>query len=158
MTVSHSQMRRPGRTAEPGSGKAGVAGVFTTSYIPPNARAIFRSSAIGAAITAVLSLIIFIPLGLGLAAAFGVFGLALGVANSWMVQRAAARFADQEGAGKGKLAVTALGRLAISTVIALACALLFRPDGVGVVAGLAAFQLIAVAAAAAPMIRELRHQ
>lgn len=132
--------------------------MLTTSYIPPNARAIFRSSAIGAGITAVLSLLIFIPLGYGLGAAFAVLGLAIGVANSALIQRSAARYADQGGAGKGGLAVAALSRLAASTLIALVCALVFRPDGLGVFAGLAAFQLIAVAAAARPMIKELRHQ
>lgn len=130
--------------------------MMTGAYIPPNARAIFRGSAIGAAVAAVLALAIFIPLGLGLAALFGVLGLALGVGNAWMVQRSAARYADQGGAGKGKLAVSALSRLAVSTVIAIGCALLVRPAGLGVLAGLAAFQLIAVAAAAVPMIKELR--
>ncbi len=130
----------------------------TSSYIPPNARAIFRSSVIGAGITAVLSLLIFIPLGYLAAVLFGVFGLAIGVANAAMIQRSAARFADQGGAGKGGLAVSALVRLGVSTGIALACGLIFRPEGLGVFAGLAAFQLIAVAAAARPMIKELRHQ
>jgi len=130
----------------------------TSSYIPPNARAIFRSSAIGAGITSVLALLIFIPLRYTLGALFGVFGLALGVTNSALIQRSAARFADQGGGGKGGLAVAALVRLAVSTGIAVACALLFQPDGLGVFAGLAAFQLIAVAAAARPMIKELRHQ
>lgn len=132
--------------------------MFTTSYIPPNARAIFRSSVIGASITAVLALVIFIPLGYLVGALFAVVGLALGVANSALVQRSAARYADQGGGGKGKLAVAALSRLAATTLVALGCALIFRPDGLGVLAGLAAFQLIAVAAAARPMIKELRHQ
>lgn len=127
-----------------------------TSYIPPNARAIFRKSAIGAAVAAVIALAVLTPLGYFLAAVFGVFGLALGVGNSFMVQRSAARYADLGGGGKGKLAIAALSRLALSTVIAFACALLFRPDGLGVLAGLAAFQLIAIAAAAIPMIKEIR--
>lgn len=128
----------------------------TTSYIPPNARAIFRGSLIGAAVTAVLALVILTVLGLPLWAVFTVLGLALGVGNAWMVQRAAAAYADAGGAGKGRLAVAALSRLALSTVVAFACAVIWRPEGLGVVAGLAVFQLLAVVAAAVPIVKELR--
>ena len=49
-----------------------------------------------------------------------------------------------------------LGRLALITVLAFGCALLFRPAGLGVFAGLAVFQFLAVASSMVPLIKEIR--
>ncbi|MFC5993222.1 hypothetical protein ACFQE5_03230 [Pseudonocardia hispaniensis] len=130
--------------------------MFTASYIPPNARSIFRMSVIGAGIAALLGLAALIPLGHGLGALFGILGLALGVGNSWMILRSTARYADSGRAAKSRLATSTLSRLAIATVIALLFAALLRPEGLGVLVGLAMYQPIAVVAAAVPMIKELR--
>lgn len=133
-----------------------------TGYVPPNARATFRRSYLVAGPLALGVLVVGVPLGAWAAALFVVLGLALGVGNSWLVLRSAARFADAAGAagpapaGKGRLAVTAVTRLALVTAIALGCALLVPPAGLGVLAGLATFQLIVVISASMPLIKELR--
>lgn len=129
----------------------------TPPYIPPNVRTTFRRSAIAAVVIGGLALAVLVPLGYPLFAIFGCVGLALGLLNAWLVQRSAARFADAGGAGKGALAMAALGRLGVCTVIALGCAVLVRPEGLGVFAGLAVFQLAMVVVAALPVIKELRH-
>lgn len=129
----------------------------TRPYLPPNVRTTFRRSAIAAAVIGAVALAVLVPLGYGLYAVFGCVGLGLGLFNARMVGAAAARFADAGGAGKGALAFAALARLAVCTVIALGCAVLVRPEGLGVFAGLAVFQLAMIVVAALPVIKELRH-
>lgn len=129
----------------------------TPPYLPPNVRTTFRRSAIAAAVIGLVTLAVLLPLGYGLFALFACIGLALGLGNARMVGAAAARFADAGGAGKGRLAISALGRLGLCTVLALGCAVLVRPDGLGVFAGLAVFQLAMIVVAALPVIKELRH-
>jgi hypothetical protein len=49
-----------------------------------------------------------------------------------------------------------LGRLAVITAVALVCAIMFRPDGLAVFAGLAIFQLLTIISASVPLVREIR--
>lgn len=127
----------------------------TPAYTPPVTRATVRRSAIAAAVVAVVALAVTIPMGYGLYAVFGTVGLALGVLNSWLVMRAVVNFAAMQ-PSKMAFSRSVLGRLALITVLAFGCALLFRPEGLGVFVGLAIFQFLAVASSMVPLIKEMR--
>ena len=89
---------------------------------------------------------------------FGCIGLGLGLLNTRLVQRSVSRATITETPSKRALAFSALGRLAIITVLAVGLALIIRPDGLGVFAGLAVFQFIITASTAGTVVKELRHQ
>jgi hypothetical protein len=125
------------------------------AYTPPVTRATLRRAEIGAAIVAVVALAVLIPLGLPLFALFGCVGLVLGVLNMALAVRSVARFATTS-ASKAKFSGSVLGRLAVITVLAFGCAVLFKPPGLAVFAGLAAFQLLATASSVVPLIKESR--
>jgi hypothetical protein len=127
----------------------------TPAYTPPVTRATFRRSAVAAVVIAVVALAVLVPMGLGLYAVFGAVGLGLGVLNSWLVVRAVANFAATQ-PSKAAFSRSVLGRLALITVLAFGCALLFRPTGLAVFAGLAVFQFVAVASSMVPLIKEIR--
>lgn len=95
-------------------------------------------------------------LGYPLMGVFLLVGLGLGLLNALLLRRAAARFAAMDGASKGRFAAGALGRLGVITVLALGIGVLVTPDGLGVFLGLAIFQLLMVAAALVPLLKELR--
>jgi hypothetical protein len=131
----------------------------TPAYTPPVTRATFRRSAIAAIVVAVIALAVTVPMGLGLYAVFGAVGLGLGVLNSWLVMKAVANFtAAATQPSKAAFSRSVLGRLALITVLAFGCALLFRPAGLGVFAGLAVYQFLAVASSMLPLIKESRRK
>ncbi len=112
-------------------------------------------------------LIISVPLGIvaiglltlaghPLAGALVCVGLALGAANTYLVQRSVVKYATAGGGHKGRFVAGVFGRLAVISAIALSICLLLLPDGLGVLGGLAAFQILMLAAASMPLIRELR--
>jgi hypothetical protein len=80
----------------------------------------------------------------------------LGLFNTALVQRSAARFAASGDPNKRRFAVSVLARLALVTALAVGLALALRPDGLAVFAGLAAFQLLMIFIAAVPLVKELR--
>lgn len=125
-------------------------------YIPPNIRSVFRRSAIAAAVLGAVALVALLLLQQPLWGVFVLIGLALGVVNLAMVQRAAASYASRGGSGKKVFAVGSFGRLAIISVLAFGCAVLFRPAGIGAIVGVAAFQFIAATVAAIPITKEVR--
>jgi hypothetical protein len=129
----------------------------TPAYTPPVTRATVRRSAVAAAVVAVVALAVLIPMGLGLYAVFGALGLGLGVLNSWLVMRAVVAFAATQ-PSKAAFSRSVLGRLGLITVLAFGCALLFRPPGLAVFAGIAVFQFIAVASSMVPLIKESRRR
>jgi hypothetical protein len=113
------------------------------------------------------SVLVSVPLGLvaiGLLALVGhpiagllvCVGLALGALNSWLVQRSVARYAASGGTGKRRFVGGVFGRLAVISGVGLGLCLLLLPDGLGVLGGLAAFQILMLASASMPLIRELR--
>lgn len=132
--------------------------VTDTPYTPPITRATFRRSAIAAAIVAVVATAVLVPMGLGLFALFGAVGLGLGVLNSAMVVNAVAGFTTATAPSKAAFARSVLGRLGLITVLALGCALLFRPPGIAVFAGIAVFQFLGVASSMVPLIKESRQK
>jgi len=86
---------------------------------------------------------------------FGV-GLLLGLLNALGVQRAVAAITADAHPLKKKMAINSASRLMIITVVGLAVAFVFRPDGLGVLFGLALFQVLLVASTALPVWKKLR--
>ena len=128
----------------------------TGSYVPRNIRLVIRRSAIAASVVGVVAAVVLLLMGQAMWAVFVLIGLALGVANLVMVQRAASMYAARAGTGKKGFAIGAFGRLAIISVIGVGCAFMFRPAGIGVIVGVAVFQFIAAIVAALPITREVR--
>jgi dipeptide/tripeptide permease len=86
---------------------------------------------------------------------FGV-GLAFGLLNALLVQRAVESITTEAHPLKKKMALNSATRLIVITVIALAIAFLFRPSGLGVLFGLAVFQVLLVLTTALPVLKKLR--
>ena len=104
-----------------------------------------------------VALAILAPFGHPLAGVFVFVGLAFGALNSYLVQRSVARFAGSERADRRRRFVgNVLFRLSLITLVSLVIVLFVRPDGLGVLAGLALFQLLMVGNASLPVIKELR--
>lgn len=90
---------------------------------------------------------------------FGMFfgiGLGLGLLNAVLVQRSVESITAEEHPLKRKMALNSATRLLVITVIGLTIAFLFRPTGLGVVFGLALFQVLLVLATALPVMQALR--
>ncbi len=88
---------------------------------------------------------------------FGV-GLLLGLLNAVGVQRSVAAITANAHPLKSKMAFNSAARLLIMTVIGLTVAFVFRPAGLGVVFGLAIFQVLLISSTAIPVWKKLRAQ
>jgi O-antigen/teichoic acid export membrane protein len=88
---------------------------------------------------------------------FGV-GLALGLINAILVQRSVESITAEDHPLKRKMAVNSATRLLAMTAIGLTVAFVFRPQGLGVVFGMALFQVVLVASTALPVMKKLRTQ
>ena len=86
---------------------------------------------------------------------FGV-GLVLGLINALLVQRSVAAITADAHPLKRKMAVNSATRLLIISAIGLAIAFAFRPQGLGVVFGLALFQVVLVLSTALPVWKKIR--
>jgi hypothetical protein len=86
---------------------------------------------------------------------FGV-GLLLGLLNALGVQRSVASITADAHPLKKKMALNSATRLLVITTIGLAIAFVFRPAGLGVVFGLALFQVLLVLTTALPVMKKLR--
>ncbi|MCV7399343.1 ATP synthase subunit I [Mycobacterium fragae] len=89
----------------------------------------------------------------------GVFigiGLLMGLLNALLVRRSVAVITADAHPLKKKLALNSAGRLLVISVIGLIIAFAFRPEGLGVVFGLALFQLLLVFSTALPVWQKLR--
>ena len=86
---------------------------------------------------------------------FGV-GLLLGLLNALLVRRSVASITAKEHPLKSTMALNSATRLAVITIIALIVAYIFRPAGLGVMFGLALFQVLLVASTALPVWKKLR--
>ena len=86
---------------------------------------------------------------------FGV-GLALGLINALLVQRSVAAITSDAHPLKRKMAVNSATRLLVITAVGLTAAWIFRPLGLGVVFGLALFQVVLVLSTALPVWRKVR--
>lgn len=93
---------------------------------------------------------------------FGVFfglGLALGLINALLVRRSVDSITAEAAPLKSKMVLNSATRLLIITVVALTIATIFvQHGGLGVVVGLAVFQVILVLSTLVPVVRQLRSQ
>lgn len=92
-------------------------------------------------------------------AMFGVFfgvGLCLGLINALLVQRSVASITADAHPLKKKMALNSATRLLIITAVGLTIAFVFRPLGLGVVFGLALFQVVLVLSTALPVWKKIR--
>lgn len=86
---------------------------------------------------------------------FGI-GLALGLVNALLVRRSVTNITSQPHPLKSKMALNSATRLMILTIIGLAIAFIFRPAGLGVVFGMALFQMLLVFTTTLPVAKKLR--
>ncbi|MGB8391521.1 ATP synthase subunit I [Mycobacterium sp.] len=86
---------------------------------------------------------------------FGI-GLLLGLLNALLVRRSVDAITSQANPLKRSMAVNSATRLAIITVLALIIAYVFRPAGLGVLFGLALFQVLLVVSTALPVWKKIR--
>lgn len=90
---------------------------------------------------------------------FGVFfgiGLALGLTNAVLVQRSVSSITADAHPLKRKMALNSATRLLVISAVGLAIAFAFRPLGLGVLFGLALFQVVLVLSTALPVWKKLR--
>lgn len=125
----------------------------TTFSVDPVAN--LRRSMIVGAVLGLASIAVLAPTGHALMGVFVCVGLALGALNNRMLQRSVIQYATA-GLAKGRFRGGVVVRLAGITIIAIAIALLIRPDGAGIFAGLAVFQILMLVGAALPVLRSLR--
>ena len=86
---------------------------------------------------------------------FGI-GMMTGLVNALLVRRAALSITATAHPLKKQMALNSTMRLMAITVIALAVAFIFRPEGLGMVFGVALFQILLVLTTALPVVRALR--
>jgi hypothetical protein len=91
---------------------------------------------------------------------FGVFfgvGLALGLVNAILVQRSVESITAGDHPLKRKMALNSATRLLVISVIGLAIAIIFKTNGgLGVLFGLALFQVLLVLSTALPVWKKIR--
>jgi dipeptide/tripeptide permease len=90
---------------------------------------------------------------------FGVFfgvGLLLGLTNAVLVQRSVESITAEDHPLKRKMALNSATRLLVISVIGLTVAFVFRPAGLGVLFGLALFQVLLVLSTALPVWKKMR--
>jgi len=126
-------------------------------YTPPVTRATFRRSAMATVVVAAVAIAVLAPMGLGGYALFGCVGLALGLLNNFLTMRSVLKFARTQ-PSRAQFSGAVLGRLALITVLALACALLFQPTAIAVFGGLIVFQFLGIASSLLPLIKEIRQK
>jgi hypothetical protein len=86
---------------------------------------------------------------------FGI-GLLLGLLNALLVMRSVESITAREHPLKRSMALNTASRLTIITILGLIIAYVFRPTGLGVLFGLALFQVLLVATTALPVWKKLR--
>lgn len=86
---------------------------------------------------------------------FGI-GLGLGLLNAILIQRSVESITAEEHPLKRKMALNSATRLLVMTVVGLTIAFIFRPQGLGVVFGMALFQVLLVVSTALPVMKKLK--
>lgn len=90
---------------------------------------------------------------------FGVFfalGLGMGLTNALLVRRSVQKITAEAHPLKSKMALNSATRLMVISVIGLIIGYVFRPLGLGVVFGLAIFQILLVFSTALPVWKKIR--
>lgn len=124
---------------------------------PVDAIANLRRSSIVAAGLGLVSIVVLAILGHPLMGVFATVGLALGAFNNRLLQLSVLSYASTESMKKGQFTRRVLLRLGFITAVAFGLALLVQPDGLGVFAGLAVFQVVMLTGASIPVFRSLRN-
>ena len=125
--------------------------------VPAIAVGNLRRSVIIASVLGVASMAVTALFGHVLIGVFGCVGLGLGALNTRLVQRSVVAYAVSEAANKkARFTRSVLGRLGLITLLSLGIAVLVRPDGLGVFAGLAIFQILMIGGASVPVYKQLR--
>jgi hypothetical protein len=150
MTELHTEGPNHVLDTAPGTGAVGLPLAEVTRHFR---RAVFIASGVGVAGLILTAIVGDIDVGV-----LFCVGLGLGGINGAAVQLSAGRYAMRAEPDKRRFAMGVLVRLAIITVIAFGFALIFRPEGLAVIFGLAFFQLLMLAAASGSMIRTLRSE
>jgi hypothetical protein len=144
-------------TPDPGTPEVTAPGVTIADATASTRAAVnLRRAAPIAAVLGGVSIVVLAPMGYPLAAVFFCGGLGLGLLNTALVQRSAARFAASGDPNKRRFAVAVLARLTLVTGLAVGLALALQPEGLAVFAGLAVLQLLMIFIAAVPLVKELR--
>lgn len=126
--------------------------------VPDVARGNLRRSIIMASCLGVVGVLVTGLLGHVLMGLFAIVGLALGAFNTLLVQRAVVNYAASDAANKkARFTRSVFGRLALITVLAVGIGIVVRPDGLGVFAGLAFFQLLMIGGASVPVFKQLKN-
>ena len=86
---------------------------------------------------------------------FGV-GLGMGLLNALLVRRAVESITAEDHPLKKKMALNSMTRLLVITVVAMTIAFIFKPDGIGVLFGLAIFQAVLVISTSLPVLKKIR--
>jgi hypothetical protein len=115
-----------------------------------------RRSLIVSAALALVSIAVLAPFGHPLGGMFACIGVGLGALNNRMLQASVVTYAATPGMRKSQFSRRVLARLGIVTALAFALGLLIRPDGLGLFAGLAVFQIVMLVGASLPVLRSLR--
>ena len=152
MTTPHSTRSTDDAMTMADNGTEMTPGVYTPVSAAANLR---RSTVLGAAL-GVLAIVVTALQGHPLMGVFGLAGIALGALNNRMLQKSVIAYATVPGMTKTRFRNGVMGRLGGITVLAVAIGLLDRPDGLGVFAGLAVFQILMLVGAAVPVFRSLR--
>jgi hypothetical protein len=126
--------------------------------VPPvDAIANLRRSSIVAAGLGLASIVVLAFLGHPLMGVFATAGLALGAVNNRLLQLSVLSYASTDSMKKSQFTRKVLVRLSGITIVAFGLGLLVRPDGLGIFAGLAVFQVLMLTGASIPVFRSLRH-
>jgi hypothetical protein len=83
-------------------------------------------------------------------------GLALGAVNNILTVRSILKFTAAGDPDRKRFAKASLARLAYVSLIAAVFLIVFRRDGIAVLAGLAVFHLLAALATTVPALKEFR--
>lgn len=121
-----------------------------------NAAANLRRASVLSAVLAVAAIAIAAAVGHLWVGLLGALGLALGAGNNFLLQRSVIRFGLTQTINRKQFQYGVMMRLAGITAVAIAFALLIRPEGLAVFAGLAVFHIIMLVGAALPVFRSLR--
>ncbi|MEO8889088.1 MAG: AtpZ/AtpI family protein [Jatrophihabitantaceae bacterium] len=124
--------------------------------VPVDAATNLRRSSIVAGCLGVVGIVVCALVGHPWMGVFACVGLALGALNNLMLQRSVRQYAFGEAITKKSFRHGVFARLGAVTLLALGAGLIVRPDGLGVFAGLAVFQVVMLVGAAVPVFRSMR--
>jgi hypothetical protein len=128
---------------------------LSTPVVDPVAN--LRRSAVVALILGLATTVVSSLMGHPLVGVFALIGLSLGALNNRMLQLSVLNYASDPSMKKAQFSRKVLVRLAGVTLLAVAFALLVRPDGLAVFVGLAVFQVLMLVGATVPVFRSLKH-